>query len=176
MEFTYSALIANTKLNGDCWEWTKWTNGAYPKFHPNGTKRGVLLYAHIEICRITHGEPPNAKMVAMHSCDNPICIRPEHLKWGTKKQNTKDMMDKGRQNFDKWPDGICKRGHSVQNSGEYSIKPDGRLRCSECIWLRDVAQRLRRGASLGRKVLDRLERLGYTENMLRTEFHISDSN
>lgn len=35
-------------------------------------------------------------MVVMHSCDNPSCVNPHHLSVGTPKQNSDDMIAKGR--------------------------------------------------------------------------------
>lgn len=35
--------------------------------------------------------------VVMHTCDNPQCINPDHLKLGTQKQNIDDKVKKGRQ-------------------------------------------------------------------------------
>ena len=35
-------------------------------------------------------------LVVMHTCDNPNCVRPSHLKVGTQLDNVKDMIAKGR--------------------------------------------------------------------------------
>lgn len=37
-----------------------------------------------------------AGLDVLHDCDNPCCIEPGHLKAGTPKQNTADMVAKGR--------------------------------------------------------------------------------
>jgi len=75
-----------------CWEWTGTkTTGGY----------GVLSVdrrpekAHRIAWRLTHGEPAPHFFVC-HRCDNPPCVRPDHLFLGTHQDNMGDMVRKGR--------------------------------------------------------------------------------
>lgn len=51
--------------------------------------------AHRYSYTIAKGEIPDG-MVVMHSCDNPSCVNPEHLKAGTQLDNANDAKQKGR--------------------------------------------------------------------------------
>lgn len=74
---------------GECWEWTahRLPKG-YGVFGP-----GVV--AHRVAWEVAHGPIPDGLHV-LHTCDNPPCCNPGHLRLGTPQDNVDDMMRKGR--------------------------------------------------------------------------------
>lgn len=74
-----------------CWEWrgTRLSK-RYGHFY-DGER---MVYAHRFVCEVTYG--PSAGRYALHACDNPGCVRPDHLRWGTPKENTADAVRRGR--------------------------------------------------------------------------------
>lgn len=75
-----------------CWEWTKATNN-----HGYGTLTvsGRAVYAHRLAYTLGVG-PIQDGMKVLHRCDNPRCIRPDHLFLGTQSDNMADCHKKGR--------------------------------------------------------------------------------
>lgn len=56
---------------------------------------GRSYAAHRVTWELSHGPIP-AGMLVCHRCDTPACVRPDHLFLGTAKDNTQDMLEKGR--------------------------------------------------------------------------------
>ena len=76
-----------------CWEWagSKQAEG-YGRFNLHA---GVRMLAHRVSWILTHGKI-QAGLCVLHKCDNPGCVRPDHLFLGTRTDNDKDRDNKGR--------------------------------------------------------------------------------
>lgn len=82
-------------MDSQCWVWTGAARvsacGRYGQFWLNGrtvpAARVALLSAGVDV-------PPG--YFACHRCDNPGCVRPDHLFPGTPMDNARDMVEKGR--------------------------------------------------------------------------------
>jgi hypothetical protein len=78
---------------GPCWEWTagKFSNGygAFAESHKKQRKAHRVSYA------LAVGDIPPGALVC-HRCDNPSCVRPEHLFAGSDRDNVIDCVQKHR--------------------------------------------------------------------------------
>lgn len=88
---------AKVRMGDYCWEWCAYLNrGGYGTFfgarnHYTRVTWPAHRYSWIQM----FGEIPNGLFVC-HRCDNPKCVRPDHLFLGTPMDNCHDMMTKGR--------------------------------------------------------------------------------
>ena len=83
------------KAEGEaCWLWTAAVHSGtgYGMF---SVSRSIADGAHRVAWRLTNGEIPDGQWV-LHRCDNPRCVRPDHLFLGTHDDNMADMVSKGR--------------------------------------------------------------------------------
>jgi hypothetical protein len=58
-------------------------------------------------------------MVICHHCDNPPCVRPDHLFIGTIADNNRDMEIKGRRRFGPSPG--SRNGNAILTEGDIPI-------------------------------------------------------
>src|ERR1017187_4265244 len=79
---------------GPCWMWTGTRNasGHGRLMWQIGT--WSMTYTHRIAWFLETGKWPEP--CALHKCDNPSCVRFSHLYEGTKAQNSKDMVERGR--------------------------------------------------------------------------------
>jgi DNA-binding MarR family transcriptional regulator len=81
--------------SGDgCWEWSgSKDKDGYGRMRIGGRK---TARAHRVAWAIAHSDP--GRLLVCHHCDNPACVRPDHLFLGTVLDNNRDRKTKGRPN------------------------------------------------------------------------------
>lgn len=75
-----------------CWPWAGSYRHRYGEIWLDGTTKA---YAHRVAASLIHGELDDGAVV-LHACDNPACVRPDHLRVGTQADNMADQSRKGR--------------------------------------------------------------------------------
>lgn len=89
---------AKLKSASSCWEWQLAYQGSRHKY-------GVLSYKgkRRKVTRLilyfTQGFDLDGNLLALHHCDNPICVNPDHLYAGTYSDNVRDAKLRGRESY-----------------------------------------------------------------------------
>jgi hypothetical protein len=81
-----------------CWEWMgkRFKNGYGQICISFVPRKSKYCLAHRVMWELHHG--PLGQKKALHTCDHPWCVRPDHLFEGTTRDNCLDMHRKGRGN------------------------------------------------------------------------------
>ena len=96
-EVELERFLAKVEINEEngCWEWTGSHDSCgygqikIRRIRPSALGSHRVSYLHY------NGDIPEEFCVC-HKCDNPKCVNPEHLFVGTNLDNTRDMINKGR--------------------------------------------------------------------------------
>lgn len=103
---------------------TPGTDGRYTVFYtPNGP-----VYLHHAILEAFVGPRPEG-CVGRHLDDNPRNNRLDNLEWGTRSQNTLDMVKNGNHNNARKT--RCKNGHELSEENVY-VTVRGSRQCRKC--------------------------------------------
>lgn len=84
--------LVNIRGDDDCWPWAGYAEEGYGRFY----FRGKMMGAHELALSFTTGEQRAAGLDSCHSCNNPICCNPRHLRFDTRASNVRDMVGAGR--------------------------------------------------------------------------------
>lgn len=87
-----SDLLIHTKKNGECLEWTRSRTRNYGNLRHGDRHR----LAHQLAWELANGVTIAPGHIVRHTCDNPPCVNPKHLKIGTMLDNSRDMKDRRR--------------------------------------------------------------------------------
>lgn len=87
---------AKVNKSDGCWLWTASSfRDGYGQIFATVDGKRRNLRAHIIAYTLAYGDVPEGMFVC-HHCDNPPCVRPDHLFLATNKENQEDMARKGR--------------------------------------------------------------------------------
>jgi hypothetical protein len=143
----------------ECWPWLGKKNqkgyGELTRRKPEGGKRIIHKATRLS-WSIANGQPFPENRLACHRCDNPPCVNPNHIWPGTPRENTQDMLAKGRRpgvERGSLPiPATCGRGHDLFVNLYFDT--NNNRRCRECSraaarrsWSNLAPQRERRNLS-----------------------------
>ena len=124
-------LFEGSRKICDCFVWTGHKNKkGYGLIWDQDRRKQITT--HRVAWEIANGPIPEGICV-LHHCDNPSCVRSDHLFLGTNLDNVKDKMAKGRQQrlkgetnpFSKLTDEIIVQARTMYSRGDISYREIG---------------------------------------------------
>jgi len=121
---------------GRCWPWIGPTDA-------KGYGRWSKVIASRHSWMLANG-PITDGLWVLHHCDNPPCVRPDHLYPGTVVENVRDMIERGRMYVPPLKE-ICDEGHLIagDNLREYLAKSGKIIRMCRICDNKQSADRMR---------------------------------
>lgn len=128
---TQERFWSQVDKSGECWVWTGTrTRDGYGKIGYRVDGRYLSLRAHRVSWALHRGPVPKGRSV-LHHCDNPACVRPEHLYLGSQADNMRDLRVRGRGNNVFRHKTHCPQGHPYDEENTYT-PPSGGRQCRAC--------------------------------------------
>lgn len=88
--FWDSVIFASS---AECWMWDgPLISNGYGNFKAG--KQSISV--HRLSLALSSGYVSKDKPMSLHSCDEPLCVNPHHLRWGTHQENMDDKKARGR--------------------------------------------------------------------------------
>lgn len=93
---TINRFWSKVNKTDSCWNWTAAQDRCgYGVYSVRENNKITALKTHRLSYSLTNGPIPK-DMFVCHHCDNPVCVRPDHLFLGTHSDNMKDKINKNR--------------------------------------------------------------------------------
>lgn len=127
----------NVQPGDMCWNWIGSKSGSgYGQFWDG--ERNIPAHWFLLEAR------PMKGLEACHRCDNKLCVRPSHVFLGTRSDNMRDMVEKGRHRPVNGCLGMLKvrKIHRGQNNHEAKLSESQAMRAKACSRKRGEATKL----------------------------------
>ena len=121
-------FLSKIDFSEGCWNWKASCSGYEGKRY-GCFWNGKQIKAHRFSYLAWKGDLDSEKMIC-HTCDNPICVNPDHLYQGTAKDNAQDALLRGRQSNGEKNKTHCPKGHPYIETNTYLYK--GQRQCKTC--------------------------------------------
>jgi hypothetical protein len=96
----WSRVKSDVRVGGNehCWPWLGATRKGRAVWRPSWKHESIVHVAARVALALTECRVIGEDEFVLHSCDNPMCCNPKHLRVGTLQDNADDRKKRGRSN------------------------------------------------------------------------------